>query len=82
MKSDIHFLNIRKSKTDAGIRLVPLHPKIHKSLEEWMHEKRLSGEDYLFVRNGSQRIFKNLKKANIFMGSLLGRFSTFSQPSA
>ena len=73
VKGDIHFLNITKSKTDAGIRLVPLHPKILKALKEWIAEKHLSGEDFLFVRNEEQRIFKTAKKANIFMGSLLGK---------
>ena len=70
---DIHFLNIAKSKTAAGLRLVPLHPKILKILEGWIEEKHLSGKDYLFVNNNKQRLFRVLKKANILMGSLLGK---------
>ena len=31
-KGDIHFLSIIKSKTNAGIRIIPLHPKIFKTL--------------------------------------------------
>jgi len=73
VKEDIHFLNITKSKTDAGIRIVPLHPKIHKALEEWIAENRLSGEDSLFTKSGNQRIFKTAKRANMCMGSLLGK---------
>jgi integrase len=72
-KEDIHFLNIAKSKTDAGIRIVPLHLKIFKTLEEWIEENHLSGTDSLFAKNNKQRIFKAAKKANIFMGSLLGK---------
>ena len=73
VKGDIHFLNIAKSKTDAGIRIVPLHPKILKSLQKWIDENLLSGEDSLFVKNERLRIFKTAKKANIYMGSLLGK---------
>jgi integrase len=73
VKGDVHFLNITKSKTGAGIRIVPLHPKILKTLEEWVNEMHLSPEDCLFVKNDMQRIFKVAKKANIFMGHLLGK---------
>ena len=70
---DVHFLNIAKSKTNAGIRTIPLHHKIRKTLKEWVDEKRLSDADRLFVKDGGQRIFRAAKKANILMGSLLGK---------
>jgi len=73
VKGDIHFLNITKSKTSAGVRVIPLHPKIHSSIEEWIGEKGLSGEERLFVKHNRQRIFRNARKANITMGSLLGK---------
>ena len=72
-KSDIHFLNVAKSKTASGIRVVPLHPKIRLTLEEWIRENHLSGGDCLFMKNRGQRIFKTAKTANVFMGSLLGK---------
>ena len=70
---DIHFLNITKSKTNAGVRVIPIHPKIRQTLEEWIDEKRLSGEGRLFMEHDRQRIFKTAKKANIAMGSILGK---------
>jgi len=73
VRENVDFLNIVKSKTSSGIRTIPLHPKVRKTLEEWIDENKLSGEDYLFVRNCNKRIFKNAKKAGIFMGSLLGK---------
>ena len=73
MKDNVHFLSITKSKTASGIRIIPLHPKIRETIDEWTAEKHLSGEDYLFVKNGEQRIYKITKKANILMGSLLGK---------
>jgi integrase len=72
-RGNMHFLSITRSKTNAGVRVIPLHPKIHKTLEEWIVEKRLSGEGRLFVKRDRQRIFKTAKKANIIMGSLLGK---------
>ena len=73
IKGNIHFLNITKSKTESGIRLVPLHPKIRETLEGWIADNKLSETDHLFVKNSDRRIFKTAKRANIFMGSLLGK---------
>jgi len=73
MKETIHFLNITKSKTSSGIRIIPLHPTIREIIDEWAAEMRLSGEDYLFINSREQRIHKTTKNANIFMGSLLGK---------
>ena len=72
-RGGIYFLNITKSKTNAGVRIIPLHPKIRKTLEEWIDEKHLSGENRLFVKNDRQRIFKTTRKANITMGSILNK---------
>jgi len=72
-KEDIHFLNILKSKTDAGIRMIPLHPKILTSIKEWIEEKNLTPENYLFSKTGDHRIFKAAKKANIYMGAMVGK---------
>jgi len=72
-KGGIHFLSITRSKTNAGVRVIPLHPKIHETLEEWIDEKRLSGGERIFMKHARQRIFKTAKKANIIMGSLLGK---------
>jgi len=72
-RGGMHFLSVTKSKTDAGVRVIPLHPRIRKSLEEWIDEKGLSGGDRLFAKHAGQRIFKTARKANIVMGSLLGK---------
>jgi len=73
VKENVDFLNIVKSKTSSGIRTIPLHPKVRKTLQEWIDEKKLSSEDYIFVKDCNKRIFKNAKKAGILMGSLLGK---------
>jgi integrase len=72
-REDVAFLNIVKSKTASGIRLVPLHPKVREHLNERILEMNLSAEDFIFMKHDGQRIFKTTKAANIFMGSLLGK---------
>ena len=73
IKEDIHFLNITKSKTANGLRIIPLHPKILEAVNEWTAEKHLSCDDYLFVKNSSQRLFRAAKKSANYMGALLGK---------
>ena len=72
-REDVPFLNITKSKTSSGIRAVPLHPRIRQILEEWINEQKLCGEDYFFVDTSGQHISRIFNRANIFMGSLLGK---------
>jgi len=73
LREDVNFLNIVKSKTSSGIRIIPLHPNIRETLAEWINEKKLTNTDWLFVRNEKQRIHRITQKANITMGSLLGK---------
>jgi integrase len=70
-KDTVNFLNIEKSKTVNGIRLVPLHPGIKEALEQWITENNLSGQDYLFIQNESQRFYGLTKKANEALGFFL-----------
>ena len=73
VKEDLHFLNITRSKTPSGKRIVPLHPKIKRAIDEWISEKQLTGEGCLFMKNPALRIFKAAKKAHIYMAALLGK---------
>ena len=73
IKEDIHFLNIVKSKTSSGIRIIPIHPATKKAIDEWINEKLLSGESCLFMKNPALRIFKAAQKAHLYMASLLGK---------
>jgi integrase len=70
-RDSIDFLNIEKSKTVNGIRIIPLHPRVKESLDEWIGENGLSAQDYLFIKFESQRFYRFAKKANEVLGSLL-----------
>jgi integrase len=76
LKKDLlYFLNIENSKTINGIRIVPLHHKVMETLNEWIEKHDLSDDDYLFVRNTNQRLYRAAKKANRLLGSLLNKNS-------
>jgi len=69
----IFFISIEKSKTDSGIRRVPLHPKLKEILDIWIMENHLSENDFLFIKNENQRFYRPTKKAGDYLGSLLGK---------
>jgi len=70
---NVDFLNIEKSKTINGIRRIPVHPKVTETLNSWIKKNHLAVDDYLFMENENQRFYRSAKKANDFMGSLLGK---------
>jgi integrase len=74
-KDSLSFLNIEQSKTVNGIRMVPLHHKVAETLHEWIEEHHLSADDYLFVKNANQRLYRAARKANKFLGGLLSKQS-------
>jgi len=72
-KGSIYFLNIRKSKTDNGIRRIPLHHKVKEILDQWIKENRLGEDDFLFVKHENQKFYPAAKKANTLLGILLNK---------
>ena len=73
IKEDTCFLNITRSKTDSGIRIIPIHPKVRETLDEWIREEQISSTGYLFARSDKSCIYKTARKAHIHMASLLGK---------
>ena len=69
----IYFLNIQRSKTIYGIRKIPLHPKIKEALDQWVAENNLSENDFLFIKNETQKFYRMAKNANDRIGSMLGK---------
>jgi integrase len=68
-----YFLNIRESKTENGIRIVPLHPFVRKQLEVWIEGTGKTAGEYLFTLNGGHNQSTLYKKANLDMGARLGK---------
>jgi integrase len=70
---DCYFLNINKSKTRNGIRIVPLHNFPHKKLIEHIEKEDLSGEDFLFKNGGTKNISSDVySHANARLAKELG----------
>jgi integrase len=66
------FLNIRESKTDNGIRIVPLHPVVYGELARYIEETGKTPGEYLFTPGGGHNQSTLYRKANAGMGARLG----------
>ena len=66
-----HFFDIKESKTENGVRLVPLHPFIYNRIIEYARKEGLQKEDFIFRQEGCSmdRIYK---QATISLGKKLG----------
>ena len=61
-----YFFNISKSKTDNGVRIIPIHPFLYAKLQEHIAKNNLAPEDFLFTTGKN-----TYKKANAEMGRLM-----------
>jgi integrase len=65
------FIDIPKSKTKNGVRIVPLHPFTYAKLKSYIDENNLHHDDYLFSSSGKPRQSTDYNKANADLGKLL-----------
>jgi integrase len=65
------FIDIPRSKTENGARIVPLHPFVYKKLLAYIDETGKEAGDYLFSENGRHIQSPVYKKANEDMGKLV-----------
>ncbi|HCC38178.1 MAG TPA: hypothetical protein DEQ14_11535 [Treponema sp.] len=62
-----HFINIPESKTENGVRVVPLHPFVYEKIMWYARKRKLENDDYLF-----QIVDHMCQRANADMGKMLG----------
>jgi len=57
---DCRFIDVKKTKTANGIRLVPLHPFVYKKIVEYAKKTNCSDTDFIFFQKGhkSDRIYR------------------------
>jgi integrase len=67
----IHFVDIKKSKTENGIRLVPLHVFVYQKLQCYIKQTGKKEGDYIFTRRGRPNQSTAYKRANIMLGEKL-----------
>jgi site-specific recombinase XerD len=59
-----NFINIPESKTENGVRIVPVHDFVHKKLSAYIIQTGKHGEDYIFSKNGNPLQSTVYRKAN------------------
>jgi site-specific recombinase XerD len=67
----VSFIQIPKSKSRYGTRIVPLHPFVHKKLLRYIKQREKGPDDYIFSR-GKKLQSRAWTKAYHNMGTLLG----------
>jgi integrase len=60
----IHFVDIKESKTNNGIRLVPVHDFVYKKIQRYINQANKQGEDYIFSAHGGPNQSTGYNKAN------------------
>jgi integrase len=68
-----YFLNVKKSKTDNGVRKIPLHKFVYKRLTNYTRLRGMKADDYIFAPGGRKIQSPVYRKANADMGAVLGR---------
>jgi integrase len=69
---DTYFINIPKSKTKNGVRIVPLHNFAYKKLKRYIHKRGRGADDYIFTKKGTPRGSKLYRAANMEMAEHAG----------
>jgi integrase len=70
---DCRFIHVRKSKTENGVRLVPLHKFVYEKTAEYISNTGKKQEDYIFSNNGTPNQSTLYKACNLLLGEKLGR---------
>jgi integrase len=73
---DCRFIDVKKSKTKNGERLVPLHPFVYDKIMDFIKDKNLSPDDFIISKQGRPLSSKVYKKANIELAEKLNMSET------
>jgi site-specific recombinase XerD len=60
----VHFVDIKDSKTNNGIRLVPLHNFVYKKIKRYIKQTGKNNENYIFSDHGGPNQSTLYKQAN------------------
>ena len=66
------FIDLTKSKTPNGIRLVPIHPFVYEKLIGYTRRQKKEAGEYIFFKNGKAFHSDIYKDANLALGRELG----------
>jgi integrase len=69
--NSVKFISVTESKTENGIRLVPLHPLVDEKIKRHIAKNGVYSDEFIFFQHGRNNESTVYKKANILMGSLV-----------
>jgi integrase len=69
----IRFINIQASKTENGIRMVPLHPFVYERIKRYLAKNGAYSGGYIFFPDGKNNESIVYNGANIVMGKMIKR---------
>jgi integrase len=72
-----HFINVKKSKTENGIRMVPLHQFVYDQISGYIKETGKNPDDYLFSAHGGPNQSTLYKAANLLLAEKLEAASEY-----
>jgi site-specific recombinase XerD len=67
-----HFIDVKRSKTKSGIRMVPLHDFVYRKLSAYIAEAGKAADDYIFLDGVKHNQSTLYREANIAMGGVMG----------
>jgi integrase len=68
-----HFIDIPKSKTKNGVRIVPLHDFVYAELMKYIAQEKKADEDFIFKKKSTKKVQGIVwRNAYVEMGKLLG----------
>jgi site-specific recombinase XerD len=67
----IRFVDIKESKTENGVRLVPLHDFVYKKIQQYIKQTGKKGENYIFSDHGGPNQSTLYNQANALLGKKL-----------
>jgi hypothetical protein len=66
------FFNVQKSKTQNGVRIVPLHDFVYQKISDYISETGKGAEDFIFSYHGMPNQSTLYKSSNLILGGKLG----------
>jgi site-specific recombinase XerD len=72
----VHFIDIQKSKTESGVRIVPIHAFVYQKLTAYIKETGKREDDYIFSNEGRAIQSTVYRKASVDMGTMLNMSET------
>jgi integrase len=69
---DCRFINVKKSKTENGVRMIPLHEFVYGQIAGYIKETGKGPDDYVFSDHGGPNQSTLYKAANLLLAEKMG----------